>query len=148
MLGKGGKLGKVALPSLARTALDQYLVQRGLPVTPVRWNPATPLVVSLDEDGAGIESTRLWRLLRRFFALSADAIQEEWPATAEKLRRASPHWMWHTHASHALARGAALIMVRDNLRHASISTTSTYLHSDEVQRARQFDQAFGAHNRR
>ncbi|KVZ10407.1 integrase [Burkholderia ubonensis] len=56
--------------------------------------------------------------------------------------------MRHTHASHALARGAELIMVRDNLRHASISTTSTYLHSDDVQRARQFDQAFGAHNRR
>ncbi|KVX11303.1 integrase [Burkholderia ubonensis] len=144
VLGKGGKLGKVALPSLARTALDQYLVQRGLPVTRARWNPATPLVVSLDEDGAGIESTRLWRVLRRFFVLSADAIQEERPATAEKLRRASPHWMRHTHASHALARGAALIMVRDNLRHASISTTSTYLHSDEVQRARQFDQAFGS----
>ncbi|WP_157649465.1 tyrosine-type recombinase/integrase, partial [Burkholderia ubonensis] len=82
--------------------------------------------------------------LRRFFVLSADAIQEERPATAEKLRRASPHWMRHTHASHALARGAALIMVRDNLRHASISTTSTYLHSDEVQRARQFDQAFSS----
>ncbi|KVP00732.1 integrase [Burkholderia ubonensis] len=52
--------------------------------------------------------------------------------------------MRHTHASHALARGAALIMVRDNLRHASISTMSTYLHSDEVQRARQFDQAFSS----
>ncbi len=52
--------------------------------------------------------------------------------------------MRHTHASHALARGAELIMVRDNLRHSSISTTSTYLHSDEVQRARQFDQAFAA----
>ncbi|WP_321790587.1 phage integrase family protein [Burkholderia pyrrocinia] len=141
--GKGGKLGKVALPSLARTALDQYLVQRGLPVTPARWNPATPLVGSIDEDSVGIETTRLWRVLRRFFVLVADAIQDEWPATAEKLRRASPHWMRHTHASHALARGAELIMVRDNLRHASISTTSTYLHSDEVKRARQFDQAFG-----
>jgi site-specific recombinase XerD len=52
--------------------------------------------------------------------------------------------MRHTHASHALARGAELIMVRDNLRHSSISTTSTYLHSDEVQRARQFNQAFEA----
>lgn len=98
---------------------------------------------SLEED-RGIESTRLWRVLRRFFVLAADAIQDERPATAEKLRRASPHWMRHTHASHALARGAELIMVRDNLRHASISTTSTYLHSDEVQRARQFDQAFEA----
>jgi site-specific recombinase XerD len=143
VLGKGGKLGKVALPPLARTALDQYLVQRSLPVTPARWNPATPLVASLEED-RGIESTRLWRVLRRFFVLVADAIEDERPATAEKLRRASPHWMRHTHASHALARGAELIMVRDNLRHASISTTSTYLHSDEVQRARQFDQAFAA----
>ncbi|CAB3803772.1 Tyrosine recombinase XerC [Paraburkholderia caffeinitolerans] len=144
VLGKGGKLGKVALPSLARTALDQSLVQRGLPVTPTRWNPATPLVASLEEDRAHIESTRLWRVLRRFFVLVADTIQNERPATAEKLRRASPHWMRHTHASHALARGAELIMVRDNLRHSSISTTSTYLHSDEVQRARQFDQAFEA----
>ncbi|MDN7413402.1 phage integrase family protein (plasmid) [Burkholderia vietnamiensis] len=144
VLGKGGKRGKVALPPLARTALDQYLVQRGLPVTPARWRPATPLVASLEEDGAGIESTRLWRVLRRFFVLVANAIQDERPETAEKLRRASPHWMRHTHASHALARGAELIMVRDNLRHSSISTTSTYLHSDEVQRARQFDQAFAA----
>lgn len=142
VLGKGRKPGKVALPSLARTALDQYLIQRSLPVTPERWNPATPLVASLKEDGARIESTRLWRVLHRFFVLASDAIQGERPATAEKLRRASPHWMRHTHASHALARGAELIMVRDNLRHASISTTSTYLHSDEVQRARQFDQAF------
>ncbi len=144
VLGKGGKRGKVALPPLARTALDQYLVQRGLPVTPIRWNPATPLVASLEEEGAHIESTRLWRVLRRFFVLVADVIEGERPATAEKLRRASPHWMRHTHASHALARGAELVMVRDNLRHASISTTSTYLHSDEVQRARQFDQAFAA----
>ncbi|HDR8860313.1 TPA: site-specific integrase [Burkholderia territorii] len=144
VLGKGGKLGKVALPSLARTALDQYLVQRGLPVTSTRWYPGTPLVGRLDEDGAGIETTRLWRVLRRFFVLVADAVQDERPTTAEKLRRASPHWMRHTHASHALARGAELLMVRDNLRHASISTTSTYLHSDEVQRARQFDQVFSA----
>lgn len=144
VIGKGGKLGKVALPALARSALDQSLVQRGLPVTPSRWDPATPLVANLEEDGAGIESTRLWRVLRRFFRFAADAIQDERPATAEKLRRASPHWMRHTHATHALARGSELIMVRDNLRHASISTTSTYLHGDEIRRARQFDQAFEA----
>ncbi|VWD64870.1 phage integrase family protein [Burkholderia lata] len=139
-----GKRGKLALPPLARTVLDQNLMQRGLPVTRVRWKPATPLVASLEEDGASIESTRLWRVLTRFFVLVVDAAQDERPAAAEKLRRASPHCMRHTHASHALARGAELIMVRDNLRHASISTTSTYLQSDEVQRTRQFDQAFGA----
>ncbi|MDR6498503.1 site-specific recombinase XerD [Burkholderia ambifaria] len=80
----------------------------------------------------------------RFFVLVADAIQNGRPPTAEKLRRASPHWMRHTHASHALVRGAELIMVRDNLRHASISTASTCLHSDAVQRVRQFNQVFAA----
>ncbi|KWB12786.1 hypothetical protein WL32_35765 [Burkholderia cepacia] len=77
MLGKGGKLGKVALPSLARTALDRHLAQRGLPVTPTRWNPATPLVASLEAEGAGIEPRRLWRVLRRFFVLAADEIQND-----------------------------------------------------------------------
>jgi hypothetical protein len=33
--------------------------------------------------------------------------------------------------------------VRDNLRHASIATTSIYLQGDEVKRARQLDAAFG-----
>ena len=62
-------------------------------------------------------------------------------ASAPGLPR-SPHWMRHTHASHALARGAELTTVRDNLLHASVATTSIYLHSDEVKRARQMDAAF------
>jgi hypothetical protein len=32
--------------------------------------------------------------------------------------------------------------VRDNLRHASIATTSIYLHSDEIKRSQQMDEAF------
>jgi hypothetical protein len=32
--------------------------------------------------------------------------------------------------------------VRDNLRHASIATTSIYLHSDDVKRARQMAAVF------
>ncbi|BEU74456.1 hypothetical protein MAFF211271_40110 (plasmid) [Ralstonia syzygii subsp. indonesiensis] len=62
---------------------------------------------------------------------------------AEKLRKASPHWMRHTHASYALARGAELTTARANLRHASISTTSIYLHGDDIKRARQIGAAFG-----
>lgn len=66
--GKGGKRARVALPSQARSALDQYLVQRQLPVTPQRWVPRTPLVASLGEDGdAGIVGRRLWHIMRRFF---------------------------------------------------------------------------------
>jgi site-specific recombinase XerD len=43
-----------------------------------------------------------------------------------------------------LASGAELVSVRDNLRHASIATTSVYLHADATARARQMNDAFRA----
>ncbi|QGZ57146.1 site-specific integrase [Paraburkholderia acidiphila] len=142
--GKGKKLARVALPPLAWDALARYLAERDLPVVSLRWNPATPVIGSLEADSdATISSARLWGVLRRFFALAANAIEADHAPLADKLRRASPHWMRHTHATHALGRGAELTTVRDNLRHASVSTTSIYLHSDEVKRARQIADAFG-----
>lgn len=136
----------MALPPLAKSALDHSLMQRGLPITPAHWKPKTPLIADLgDPDSkSGITSARVWALMKRFFLTVATVIEKESPATAEKLRRASPHWMRHTHATHALARGAELTTVRDNLRHSSVATTSIYLHTDKVKRARQMGDAFAA----
>jgi site-specific recombinase XerD len=142
LVGKGAKTGKVALPPLALTALERYLVQRGLPVTPARWAPDTLLVGRLADEAGGITTARLWALMRRFFATAAGVIEADNPQLAEKLHRASPHWTRHTHASAALELGADLTTVRDNLRHASISTTSTYLHGDDIKRAREMAAAF------
>jgi len=138
----------VALPPLARVALYHYLMQRGVPTTPAMWKPSTPLIADL-QAGSGqnhITSTRLRNVTKRFFVTTADVIAAESLKTAEKLRRASPHWMRHTHATHALARGAELTTVRDNLRHASVSTTSVYLHTDQAKRARRMRDAFGTPN--
>ena len=145
VVGKGSQAGKVALPPLARVALDHYLMQRGVPTTPAQWKPSTPLIADLQaaDCHSRITSSRLWDVTKRFFVTTADVIEAQSPKTAEKLRRASPHWMRHTHASHALARGADLTTVRDNLRHASVTTTSVYLHTDEAKRARQMRDAFG-----
>lgn len=41
----------------------------------------------------------------------------------------SPHWLRHSHATHALDRGAAATLVRDTLGHSSLSTTSMYAHA-------------------
>jgi len=88
LVGKASKTGKVALQPLARTAL----VQRGLPTAPTRWEPSTLLVGSLEQDSTtGITATRLWAIMKRFFAQVADIVQEQSPAPAGKLHRASPH---------------------------------------------------------
>jgi integrase/recombinase XerD len=41
----------------------------------------------------------------------------------------SPHWLRHSHASHAIARGAPLPLVQRTLGHASLATTGLYVHS-------------------
>ena len=41
----------------------------------------------------------------------------------------SPHWLRHSHASHALDRGANIAVVKDTLGHSSIAVTNAYLHA-------------------
>jgi site-specific recombinase XerD len=88
---------------------------------------------------AGISGVRLWEIPRRFFAKAAEVIEADNEALAEKLLRASPNWTRHIHATHAIACGAELTTVGDNLRNASMAITSIYPHSDGVKRARHRD---------
>jgi len=145
--GKGARSGRVALPPLARDALGRTLKARGLPVMRARWQPTTPLVAALTaehraERHTAISAARLRQVLGEFFREAAERVNARHPALAEKLRHASPHWLRHTHATHALDAGVELVVVRDNLRHASVATTSTYLHGEEAKRARQVGAAF------
>lgn len=41
----------------------------------------------------------------------------------------SPHFLRHSHATHALERGAPMGLVRDTLGHDSLATTSRYVHA-------------------
>jgi len=41
----------------------------------------------------------------------------------------SPHWLRHSHATHALERGAPIHLVAATLGHASVATTGKYLHA-------------------
>lgn len=45
------------------------------------------------------------------------------------IENVSPHWFRHSHASHALNRGAAPQLVQVTLGHASLVTTSRYAHA-------------------
>ena len=144
VVGKGAKKAKVSLPPSVRTALNRYLSQRGLPTSPHLWDSKVTVVGRVSDDAAaGITPTRLLMVVERFFETAAEVLSDASPALGVKLRSATTHWMRHTHATHALELGASLTTVRDNLRHASISTTSGYLHSDQASRADAFAKAFG-----
>ena len=49
-----------------------------------------------------INTSRPRKLLRRFVVDTANLLQPDHPALVPKLLWASPHWIRHTHASHAL----------------------------------------------
>jgi len=144
VLGKGSREGDVAAPLSAMGALERFLVQRGLPSTRSRWKPATPLIPSLGQTHVGISAGRLRALMERFFWLAAERLEAVHVAVAHKLRQATPHWLRHTHATHALELGVDLKTVQENLRHASLTTTSVYVHTDKARRARQMRDAFAS----
>lgn len=110
VLGKGGKVRTVLLPigvwreiSNLRGdahALDAVFCSR-----------------EGDEGGRHLDRTQVYRIV----AAAADRAGIE--------GKVSPHWLRHAHASHSLERGAPIHLVQQTLGHASVATTSRYLHA-------------------
>jgi site-specific recombinase XerD len=74
--------------------------------------------------------------------MAANDLAGEHPETARKLEQASAHWLRHTHGSMAVERNIPLTMIRDNLGHSNIATTSHYVHADKDARYEAFVQGF------
>ena len=55
----------------------------------------------------------------------------EWDAAASQIEEASTHWLRHTAGTHMTDAGMDVKTVRDNFGHATISTTSIYVHSED-----------------
>lgn len=61
--------------------------------------------------------------------LARNARQIIGAAADEAALEMSPHWLRHSHASHALDNGAPIHLVQQGLGHGNVSTTSLYLHA-------------------
>ncbi len=103
--GKGDKTRVVLLPAAVAAELAGLRGEAG---------PEAPLFVS--RRGGALTPSQVWRIVK------AAGARAGVPAL-------SPHWLRHAHASHALDGGAGVHVVRDTLGHASLATTSRYMHA-------------------
>ena len=78
----------------------------------------------------------MYQAIKRFMISCPAGLK---PGDATALRRASVHWLRHSHGSHAVngrprRTPVGVQIVLNNLGHASISTTSGYLSAERDQR--------------
>ncbi|WP_082885345.1 MULTISPECIES: phage integrase family protein [Methylomonas] len=143
VLGKGKVHRQVPIAPRLIDDINAHLRDRQL--KPIGYAaPDTPIIGKLrkrlkdaPEDQASaalLSESALYQKLKGFFEEAADDINQADPIAAEKIRRASTHWLRHTHGSHAVYKGVPLEIVRDNLGHKNIATTSIYVHSDKDSR--------------
>jgi len=108
VFGKGGKERLVPLGRKAVAALRDYLQARGTPPYDA------PLFIN----------ARGGRLTRRSIA----RIVDRYMTHLVTMKKASPHTLRHTFATHLLEMGADLRSIQELLGHASLSTTQKYTH--------------------
>jgi integrase/recombinase XerD len=106
VFGKNGRTRSVALPAMLWTELVAFRGEAG-----------SEALVFPSRGGKLLDRGRVRTIVRQ----AAES--------ASVAGAVSPHWLRHAHASHALDHGAPLSLVRDTLGHASVSTTSAYLHA-------------------
>ncbi|MGA8429409.1 MAG: tyrosine recombinase [Candidatus Sulfotelmatobacter sp.] len=116
--GKGDKERVVPLGKAAQDALKEYLAQ------------SRPIIAAGKRKAAAVaQNSRLLFLGRNARQLTRQRVwQMVRTASAASGRKASPHMLRHSCATHMVENGADLRTVQTILGHADISTTQVYTH--------------------
>jgi integrase/recombinase XerD len=162
--GKGGYPRTVSFAAVMRQ-LQEYRVAYGLPPLPTT-GETTPLIlgtrrrtptinVSIPDwrlrrvrqdlgafDGVTDRSS-VYRLIKGIFGEALEYWDARSAVDAERLRRASTHWLRHTFAKSLVDAGASVMTVSRNLGHVDMNTTLTYVDDEELKRARETERLIG-----
>jgi integrase len=133
ILGKGSKVRIVPATTELMTELGKYRRELGFPVLPVR-GESTPLLLPIGGKPRHLSRGVIHDIVKAVFSMTAERVKmkgAEHSHRAAMIGQASAHWLRHTAGSHMANKAVDLRHVRDNLGHASISTTSGYLHSPD-----------------
>jgi integrase/recombinase XerD len=100
----------------------------------------TPLVLPVGQTRKSLSRAALHRIVKDVFRGAAGFLRARGNEAAERasrLEQASAHWLRHSAGSHMADQQVDLRLVRENLGHASVATTSQYLHVDDDRRHRE-----------
>ena len=152
VVGKGQRLREVPVPLDVVGELGEYLASRQLHPDPANIGNQGAHLLGKASDAAdrapglqqsaqridpreGIAASTFYDQIKAFFADCASVLQVQGDAKgAARLAKASTHWMRHSHASHAIARGMPIEIAQQNLGHASLATTTVYVTTESRRR--------------
>ena len=103
----------------------------------------TPVVPSVGAARKPLTRAALHRIIKDVFSSAASSLRASGEVNEERtnrLEQASAHWLRHSAGSHMADQQVDLRLVRDNLGHASLTTTSQYLHIDDDRRHRETEE--------
>lgn len=106
LFGKGGKTRTV------KVSKATYRILLAL-----RQDEPSDSPIFISQKGGALDETQVHRIVKE--AAIRAGLSED----------VSAHWLRHSHASHALDRGATVAVVRDTLGHSSLAITSRYTHA-------------------
>lgn len=129
VVGKGNKEQSIPVNRPMLNALMRYRRFNGLSDLPSP-DDQTPLFMN-QAGNRGVTKNRIYRMIKELFENTADAIKQDHPHYAQKLRQASAHWLRHTCITHQTDAGIDMRFIQRNARHSSIETTSRYQHTEE-----------------
>lgn len=142
ILGKGDKIRLIPATNELMEELARYRRNLGLSPFPSA-NEEMPLVLPLGKSLKPLTRSALHTIVKKVFVGTAASLRskgEKYVARADIVEQASAHWLRHSAGSHMADQHLDLRLIRDNLGHESLSTTSQYLHVDDDKRHTETEQ--------
>jgi integrase/recombinase XerD len=140
--GKGNRERLVPAAAEMMAELTRYRRAQDLSALPLPGED-TPLVLPVGEARKPLTRAALHKIVKEVFEGAASSLRKSGDSNEERasrLERASAHWLRHSAGSHMADQQVDLRLVRDNLGHASLTTTSQYLHIDDDRRHRETEE--------
>jgi len=131
--GKGDKARIVPATAELMAELMAYRKANGLSALPAS-SENRPLVLPIIGKEKPLARSAVHEVVKGVMRSTADRLRArgiEWEEAAAQIEAASTHWLRHTAGTHMTDAGLDVKAVRDNFGHATISTTSIYVHSED-----------------